>query len=301
MPHPAKLCVLAIFTCIGLHLSAIGLATTRASTSVPLRIVRGNILIVSMRVNSRGPYDFVLDTGTNTTLIEPELAASLRLKPVDRLALSTLTGSAPLPRYIVESISIGKAEIHDVEVLGQALPVLHGLDRKIQGILGLNSLRDFSFRIDSVHKRLDLFIDEPLPLYSKSMRVAVQVAQDRILVPVAAEAATGGTWELKLDSGVSQVIIFSERISYAKSGSAAIARVTTNSPKTSAATRRSESLEVGLARFSNVPIVVFRRSWLRSLPAKTAFCQSLYFAVFSSTELRQVCFSKRSSFRLALE
>lgn len=253
----ARFCMLAIFTCIGLHLCPFGLGAASASTSVPLRIVNGNILIVSMRVNGRGPYDFVLDTGTNTSLIEPELAASLELHPVDRIALSTLTGSAPLPRYIVDSISLGKTDIPHVEMLSQTLPALHRLDGKLQGILGLNALREFSFRIDNDRKRLDLFIDEPLPLFSKSKRVEVQVAQDRIVVPVFAEAAIGGVWKLGLDSGVSQVVVFGEKISGTRRGSTAATRVTTNSPESSAAILRNENFEVGLARFSNFPVVVF--------------------------------------------
>jgi hypothetical protein len=257
MSRFARFCMLAIFTCIGLHLCPFGLAPASASTSVPLRILNGNILIVSMGVNGRGPYDFVLDTGTNTSLIEPELAASLQLHPVDRIALSTLTGSAPLPRYIVDLVSIGKADIPHVEMLSQALPALHRLDGNIQGILGLNALREFSFRIDNNSKRLDLFIDEPLPHFSKSKRVAVQVAQDRIVVPVFAEAAIGGVWKLELDSGVSQVIVFGEKISGTKRGNTAAIRITTTSPQSSAATLRNENFEVGLARFSNFPVVVF--------------------------------------------
>jgi len=263
-----KRCALAICTCIGLHLCPFGLAAANASTSVPLRILNGNILIVSICVNDRGPYDFVLDTGTNTTLIEPDLAASLQLHPVDRIALSTLTGSAPLPRYIVDSISIGKAFIPHVEMLSQALPALHGLDGTVQGILGLNALREFSFRIDNVQKRLDLFIDEPLPPFPKSRRVAAEVSQDRILVPVSAEAAVGGAWKLELDSGISHVVVFGEKISRAKNGNAATTRITTNFPGSPVATLRNESFEVGPTRFNNFPIVVFGARLSATLPGK---------------------------------
>ena len=281
MSRFAKFCASAIFTCIGLHLCPFGLAAANASTSVPLRIVNGNILIVSMRVNGRGPYDFVLDTGTNTSLIEPELAAKLELHAVDRIALSTLTGSAPLPRYIVNSISIGKTNIPDVEMLSQALPALHRLDAGIRGILGLNALREFSFQIDNEHKRLDLFMDEPLPHYAKSYRVAVQVAHDRIVIPVSAEAAIGGVWKLELDSGVSQVIVFGERIFGTKRANAATTRVMTNSSENSAAKIRNESFEVGAARFTNFPIVVFGSKSVPPPPGEDGLLPvSLFRAIF---------------------
>ena len=34
-------------------------------------------MVVSVSINDRGPFDFLVDTGTNTTLIDPELATEL--------------------------------------------------------------------------------------------------------------------------------------------------------------------------------------------------------------------------------
>src|SRR5260370_8684674 len=58
-----------------------------------------------------GPFDFLVDTGTNTTLIEADLAAELGLVPLDRLSLTTLTGSEPGPRYFFEESSVASAPL----------------------------------------------------------------------------------------------------------------------------------------------------------------------------------------------
>ena len=38
------------------------------------------LLLVPVRVNERGPYQFILDTGAGTSILTPELADSLQIK-----------------------------------------------------------------------------------------------------------------------------------------------------------------------------------------------------------------------------
>ena len=277
----AKNIAVGMAICIGLHACPFGLSSTSAHTSIPFRTVNGYILVVNVSVNGRGSYDFMLDTGTNTSLIEPDLIASLGVRPVDRITLSTLTVSAPLPRYFLESISLGGVDMHHVEVLGQSLSALRGPDRRIRGVLGLSALREFSFQIDNVHKRFDLLTDEEVSRFKNQNRVLVEIAQDRILVPVTARAAPGSTWKLMLDSGVSQVFLLEQRILNTGSvssgrkqsaqfpgatGAAAITRVTTNLSEGSAATLKIDSLEVGPVRFSHLPVVVVGAKMLSPPP-----------------------------------
>src|SRR5260370_26220772 len=94
-----------------------------------------------------GPFDFLVDTGTNTTLIEADLAAELGLVPVDRLSLTTLTGSEPVPRYFLEETRVGSASVPQLEALAGPLQQLRSLDRNIRGSLGMNFLAAFSFRL----------------------------------------------------------------------------------------------------------------------------------------------------------
>src|SRR5947209_4091468 len=47
--------------------------------SVPFRLVNRHEMIVVVSVNRSGPYDFLLDTGTEVTMVSSSLAAELRL------------------------------------------------------------------------------------------------------------------------------------------------------------------------------------------------------------------------------
>src|SRR5438876_9281873 len=47
--------------------------------SVPFHVVNRHQMIVAVSVNHSGPYNFLLDTGTQITMVDPSLAAELHL------------------------------------------------------------------------------------------------------------------------------------------------------------------------------------------------------------------------------
>ena len=47
--------------------------------SVPLHLTNSHQMIVAVSVNHSGPYNFLLDTGTQVTMVNPSLAAELHL------------------------------------------------------------------------------------------------------------------------------------------------------------------------------------------------------------------------------
>src|SRR3981081_3528934 len=47
--------------------------------SVPLHLTNRYQMIVAVSVNHSGPYNFLLDTGTQITMVDPSLAAELNL------------------------------------------------------------------------------------------------------------------------------------------------------------------------------------------------------------------------------
>src|ERR1700748_1758827 len=64
---------------------------------VPCRIVTRYQIVLAVSINHSGPYDFLLDTGTQITMVDPSLAAELDLKTQDsaRVAGVGFLASAP--------------------------------------------------------------------------------------------------------------------------------------------------------------------------------------------------------------
>ena len=65
-----------------------------AHSKISVRRAAEYLVIAPVSINGRGPFDFVVDTGTNTTLIDPKLAAQTGMQPVDRLWINTPAGTA---------------------------------------------------------------------------------------------------------------------------------------------------------------------------------------------------------------
>ena len=102
-----------IFFCV---VSAAQEASTD-STTLPARVLQGYLMVVNVTVNDQGPFDFLVDTGTNTTLIDPALAKQLALQTKDKLHLSSLAKSTDVPRYFLQKFKVGPASVSNLEAL----------------------------------------------------------------------------------------------------------------------------------------------------------------------------------------
>jgi predicted aspartyl protease len=201
----------------GLHLTRFGSIDASAHANVSLRMLNGNLPVVCVSVNGRAPVEFVIDTGTNTTLVDPALAVRLQLKPAGRKTLTTLSGPATTSRYVLDTISIGDEARSHMEALEQSMTQLQRFDPDIQGIIGFDFLSAFSFRIDYQRAQLDLYTAGELPEIPGGVRVPLRVAEDHILIPIVSADADQGAWLLALDSGISQLLIFENRLAFRKS------------------------------------------------------------------------------------
>jgi hypothetical protein len=131
----------------------------RAQT-LPARIPMRNIAdqkIVPVSINGTGPYNFILDTGSNVTLVDRRLLRELKVSVADPVTLVTVLGQTNQQRGLsAESVSIGGHSVQHV-----ALNTFDGmhvvrLDGGVQGILGENFLEHFDLLIDNDQQTLTL-------------------------------------------------------------------------------------------------------------------------------------------------
>ena len=186
--------------------------TDNSSTNLAVRTVNGYLMVVQVSINGQGPFDFLVDTGTNTTLVDPGLAANLKLKPVDRMALATLADATPVVRYYADTVQAGPASVAHLEVLGAPLNEIRALDSRIRGVVGMNFLLQFSFLLDYRHQRMAIFPFPDSADVPNGRRVNVEINDSRILIPVASQSSPAGTWNLVLDSGIANVLLFQSRM-----------------------------------------------------------------------------------------
>ena len=235
---------------------------SNANTHLHVRMISGYLMVVSVSVNDRGPFDFLVDTGTNTTLIDPQLAAELGLQAKDKLKLASLASATDVPRYYFQTFRVGPASVSNQEALAMPLPQLTALDRKIRGVLGMNFLLQFSFRLDYEHHTMELY---PLPESAKvpaGLRVPVEINESRMLIKVMSEASPSGSWKLALDSGIAQFLVFQDRIAAPSERScgkaSCLMQVATNLADHRASTILLRDVSLAGAQLPEIPVVVLR-------------------------------------------
>ena len=146
-----------------LVLTATAVSTLTAEThcpgnaaSVPLRMVNRHQMIVAVSINHTGPYNFLLDTGTQMTMLDPSLATTLQLSTSGTAEVASAGVSASASFAQVELIEAGSRSTANQNVLVYDLKNLQATGLDIQGVLGEDFLEQFDMMIDNGHSVLCL-------------------------------------------------------------------------------------------------------------------------------------------------
>jgi hypothetical protein len=140
--------------------------TTRPSTqpvSVPFRLTDTNHILIRVKINGQGPFNFIMDTGAPTMYVRIPVGKKLGLQPTTR-------GSATLDTLEVE----GGAKLNNVKCVVMTPYQIEGMNAigasgvELDGLLGYSVLAKFRLQIDlSKDKMLWTPLDfDPPPLVS---------------------------------------------------------------------------------------------------------------------------------------
>ncbi len=124
---------------------------------------------VMVTINGKGPFRFIVDTGTGgDAIVTSELAAQLDLPVVGEARLNDPTGqggrTAPVRK--MDTLRLAGVDFYSVRAVEHALPIGDGT---CQGMLGFTLFRDFLLTLDYVNGRLILAEGELTPDGEKSV------------------------------------------------------------------------------------------------------------------------------------
>jgi hypothetical protein len=163
-----------------LVLTATAVSTLSAETrcpgnaaSLPLRMVNSHQTIVAVSVNHAGPFNFMLDTGTQMTMLDPKLAATLKLTTSGTAEVESVAVSASAAFAQVELIEVGSRWAANQRVLVYDLRNLQTTGLDIQGVLGEDFLEQFDMLIDNGHSILCLGAAGTMQAEVKGQHVAL--------------------------------------------------------------------------------------------------------------------------------
>lgn len=156
-------------------------------------------LTVPVAVNARGPYNFIIDTGAERTVVSRELANTLRLSAGNPVTLLSMTGRSQVDTVLVPDLMIKSVGIQHSVIA----PKLEARNLGAIGLLGIDTLRDHQVSIDFDRGTMEVRKSEKRPKFRRrSYDEIVVMAKSMFGQLIVTDAYYGNTRiQVVLDTG----------------------------------------------------------------------------------------------------
>src|SRR4051812_40864587 len=75
------------------------------------RLVAGALLVIPVKINQAGPFDFMVDTGSQLNVIDPALAAQLNIKSQGTVGLVATAAYSQASVGVLDSLQAGSQQV----------------------------------------------------------------------------------------------------------------------------------------------------------------------------------------------
>lgn len=233
-----------------------------ASSKLKFRLTTGAqpLLIVPVRVNREGPFEFILDTGAGTSLLSTELARSLHIESTESKQAHTAGGEIRALLATADSFGVGEIERRDIDVaIVDLSPIARAVGAKLDGDLGYNFLKHFRLTID--FRASELTLEDPIRIErfaaSGATEVPMRLAQpSKPLILIDAFVNGRGPFQFAIDTGTSTTALSAELARELHLQTALIGPVTTGGVPLTLSASRVGSLRVGKSEAREVDVIV---------------------------------------------
>jgi predicted aspartyl protease len=115
------------------------------------RIDRSDRMTVQVQVNGSEAVPFIVDTGSERTVIANDLAKKLALESGPMLTLATISGRTQVNSFFIERLTTASVNLEGLEA-----PGLERANLGAYGLLGIDSLEDNRVHLDFANRKMDV-------------------------------------------------------------------------------------------------------------------------------------------------
>jgi len=240
-----------------LYSSAAGICQSlRGQPEIRIHLVRDTMIVISLMADNQGPFDFVLDTGADLTVVDPSLAGRLSLVSLRDTQQTTLAGDQTLRVSLVATLSAGPARVDNLPVMIQDLSGLRKMVPQIEGIVGQNFLSHFNYLLDYRKRVLLIEHDNEIRAAIDGNHLPMETNDHRMVIATQVQSGGLKTLRLILDSGASSIVLM-RRASKAIDPPAQSSRVSlTSSGPVQLQMGTIQSLMVGSQHFREITVAL---------------------------------------------
>ena len=166
--------------------------------TVPMQDMGGRP-VVELKINGKGPYRFILDTGAMTTVIADDLSRELSLAPPEGLHVASPDGGTPPAIVMVDDLRIGDATVEGMIAAVMPLGSLLNAENAPRGILSAASFPGYLLIYDYPGRRI---LIRKGSIESVDFKTSFQYTDDQVLPTVPIRIA-GHETQVHLDTGSS--------------------------------------------------------------------------------------------------
>ena len=172
---------------------------------------------IPVMINHVGPFEFLLDTGAQISIVEPSLAKELQLTPRGEINVISVAASATAQMIALDVVEVGSLAVRQQIAAVQSMAQLQKVNPKIRGLLAENFLAHFDVLIDYRHKLLCLddsgrlrqaIEGEHIPMMQWNSSPNDSPIPEPILIAARLPEDRSRSTILKLDSGTNAPVLF---------------------------------------------------------------------------------------------
>lgn len=108
-------------------------------------------MTVDTMVDGQGPYQFLIDTGAERTVISAELARRLALVAGTGARMHSMTGESDVSTVVIPRLQVSKKPVHEIHA-----PALKQAHIGAQGMLGIDSLQSQRITFDFAQQKMSV-------------------------------------------------------------------------------------------------------------------------------------------------